>query len=102
MSTNSLATNINKEIDALYLQCSCYMLDLFIYTILVRMEHTIDMSTAIKFVYVHWVGKNVPFAKKGRFGVVSGSVKALFNVSSRYMRVCVCVRDKHRECVAYV
>jgi len=46
------------------------------------------MSTAIKFVYVHWVGKNVPFAKKGRFGVVSGSVKALFNVST-HARVCI-------------
>lgn len=45
------------------------------------MEHTIDMSTAIKFIYVHWVGTKVPFAKRGRFGVVSGSVKNLFNVS---------------------
>lgn len=51
--------------------------------ILVRMEHTIDMSTAIKFIYVHWVGTNVPFAKRGRYGVVSGSVKNLFNVSER-------------------
>lgn len=47
------------------------------------MEHTIDMSTAIKFIYVHWVGTNVPFAKRGRYGVVSGSVKNLFNVSER-------------------
>lgn len=46
---------------------------------LLRMEHTIDMSTAIKFIYVHWVGTSVPFAKRGRFGVVSGSVKNLFN-----------------------
>lgn len=52
------------------------------------MEHTIDMSTAIKFIYVHWVGTNVPFAKRGRFGVVSGSVKNLFNVSeSAYIEI---------------
>lgn len=55
---------------------------------LVRMEHTIDMSTAIKFIYVHWVGTNVPFAKRGRFGVVSGSVKNLFNVSKCAQYTC--------------
>ena len=81
--------------------CNVHVICLIIYTILVRMEHTIDMSTAIKFVYVHWVGKNVPFAKKGRFGVVSGSVKALFNVSSRCVCACVCVcaRARARACV---
>ena len=63
----------------------------------VRMEHSIDMSTAIKFIYVAWVGANVPFVKKGRFGVVSGSVKSLFNVSTKYhvgwlcALVCACV-----------
>lgn len=38
------------------------------------------MSTTVKFIYVHWFGEGVPFAKKGRFGVVHGSVKQLFQV----------------------
>jgi hypothetical protein len=45
---------------------------------LIRLEETIDMSTTVKFVYVHWFGEGVPFAKRGRFGIVHGSVKDLF------------------------
>ena len=46
----------------------------------VRLEETFDMSPTVKFVYVHWFGEDVPFAKRGRFGTVHGSVKDLFDV----------------------
>jgi hypothetical protein len=46
---------------------------------LLRLTTTFDMSTTVKFIYVHWVGEKVPFAKKGRFGVVSGSVEEHFS-----------------------
>jgi len=45
---------------------------------LLRLTTTFDMSTTVKFIYIHWVGEKVPFAKKGRFGVVSGSVEEFF------------------------
>ena len=48
---------------------------------LVRLEETIDMSTTVKFVYVHWMGKSVPFVKRGKFGVVQGSIEKQFSVS---------------------
>jgi len=46
---------------------------------LIRMSTTFDMSSTVKFLYVHWIGEKVPFAKKGRFGVVHGSVEEHFN-----------------------
>lgn len=46
---------------------------------LLRLTTTVDVSTTVKFIYIHWVGDKVPFAKKGRFGVVSGSVKEHFS-----------------------
>ena len=49
--------------------------------LLVRMTITIDMSETIKFVYVYWVGKDVPFTKKGKFGIKSGSIKSIFEVN---------------------
>ncbi|XP_062515450.1 uncharacterized protein LOC134190924 [Corticium candelabrum] len=51
--------------------------DQFMYG-LIRLEETIDMSTTVKFVYIHWLGEDVPFAKKGRFGVVHGSIREQF------------------------
>lgn len=45
---------------------------------LLRLTTTFELTTAVKFIYVHWVGEKVPFAKKGRFGVVSGSVEEYF------------------------
>ena len=39
------------------------------------------MSTTVKFVYVHWMGKSVPFVKRGKFGVVQGSIEKQFSVS---------------------
>lgn len=45
---------------------------------LLRLTTTFDVSTTVKFVYIHWVGDKVPFAKKGRFGVVSGSIEQHF------------------------
>lgn len=46
---------------------------------LVRMEETFDMSTTVKFVYVHWVGKDIPYVRKGKYGVVHGSIEEYFN-----------------------
>ncbi|KAI0208924.1 hypothetical protein LSAT2_006397 [Lamellibrachia satsuma] len=46
---------------------------------LVRLCTTFDMSTTIKFVYIRWIGDNVPFVKKGRYGVVHGSIEPHFN-----------------------
>ena len=48
----------------------------------VRLEETFDMSTTVKFVYIKWSGPNVAFAKKGKFGVVQGSIEQHFSVSS--------------------
>jgi len=45
---------------------------------LVRMQEQFDISTNIKFVYIHWIGEKVPFSKKGRYGVVHGSVRDQF------------------------
>ncbi|XP_071946928.1 uncharacterized protein [Antedon mediterranea] len=49
--------------------------DLVLYGLL-RHSVTVDMTVAVKFIYVHWIGSNVPGSKKGRFGVVHGSVRA--------------------------
>lgn len=38
------------------------------------MHQKVDMSTTIKFVYIHYFGDAIGFAKKGRFGVVHGCV----------------------------
>lgn len=46
---------------------------------LLRLSATVDMSNTVKFIYVHWVGDQVPFVKKGRFGVVHGSLEQHFN-----------------------
>lgn len=46
---------------------------------LARYESTFDMSNTVKFVYFHWVGDQVSFVKKGRFGVVHGSVEDKFS-----------------------
>ncbi|XP_022107952.1 uncharacterized protein LOC110988584 isoform X2 [Acanthaster planci] len=42
--------------------------------VLARLDTTYDMSTTVKFVYVHWIGVDVPLIKKARFGVVHESV----------------------------
>lgn len=42
------------------------------------------MSTTVKFVYVHWMGKSVPFVKRGKFGVVQGSLEKQFSVSNTH------------------
>ncbi|XP_045197912.2 uncharacterized protein LOC123552361 [Mercenaria mercenaria] len=47
--------------------------------ILARYESTFDMSTTVKFVYFRWLGENVAFTKKGKFGVVHGSIQEKFN-----------------------
>ena len=47
----------------------------------VRLEETFDMSTTVKFAYIHWSGKEVPFAKRGKYGVVHGSIEKYFDVS---------------------
>ncbi|GFR71694.1 coactosin [Elysia marginata] len=46
---------------------------------LARFETQVDMSTTVKFVYIRWMGDNIPFAKRGKFGVVGGSVDEKFS-----------------------
>jgi len=41
---------------------------------LIRTHELIDKSNTTKFVYVYFIGEGVPFAKRGRFGVVKGNV----------------------------
>ncbi|KAH3796146.1 uncharacterized protein LOC127838019 [Dreissena polymorpha] len=47
--------------------------------ILARYESSFDMSKTVKFVYFRWLGEEVPFTKKGKFGVVHGSIQEKFN-----------------------
>jgi len=47
--------------------------------ILARYKSTFDMSTTVKFIYFRWLGEEVPFNKKGKFGVVRGSIQEYFN-----------------------
>ncbi|XP_048776315.1 uncharacterized protein LOC125680661 [Ostrea edulis] len=46
---------------------------------LARYESTFDMSNTIKFVYFRWMGDRIPVGKKGRYGVVHGSIEEKFN-----------------------
>lgn len=46
---------------------------------LARYESTFDMSNTIKFVYFRWMGDKIPFGKKGRYGVVHGSIEEKFH-----------------------
>ena len=48
----------------------------------VRLVELVDsyVESTVKFVYVHWIGESVPFAKRGKFGVVHGSVEQHFQV----------------------
>lgn len=46
---------------------------------LARYETKFDLSTTVKFVYIHWIGESLPVAKKGRYGVVHGSIEARFS-----------------------
>jgi len=46
----------------------------------VRVTEQIDLSTTVKFVYVYFSGEQVPFTKRGRMGVVHGSVRQHFQV----------------------
>lgn len=50
---------------------------------LVRIEELVDsyVEKTVKFVYIHWIGETVPFTKKGKFGVVHGSVQQHFQPS---------------------
>lgn len=45
---------------------------------LIRLATTYDMSTTVKFVYVHWCGADIPPVKRGKYGVVHGSVQSKF------------------------
>ena len=55
------------------------------------------VEKTVKFVYVHWVGESVPFSKKGKFGVVHGSVKEHFQVFSAV--IYVWFNLKHPRCI---
>ncbi len=65
--------------------------DTVLYFPSVRLMETFDMSTTVKFVYVKWSGGSVPFTKRGRYGVVQGSIEKLFVVSSSLFRQLPCV-----------
>lgn len=56
-------------------------------TFSVRLEELVDtyVEKTVKFVYVHWIGESVPFTKKGKFGVVHGSVIEHFQVQTEYL-----------------
>lgn len=45
---------------------------------LIRVTQTIDLSVTTKFVYVYFVGEEVPFVKRGKFGVVFGKARTFF------------------------
>ncbi|KAK3605296.1 hypothetical protein CHS0354_001414 [Potamilus streckersoni] len=47
--------------------------------ILARYESTFDMSSTVKFVYFRWIGDGVPYVKRGKYGVVHGSIQEHFN-----------------------
>jgi hypothetical protein len=49
-------------------------------TFTARFEEQIDQSSTVKFVYIHWIGKQVPFTMKGRYGIVHGSARKYFEV----------------------
>lgn len=52
------------------------MFYLIIFLNVVRLEELVDsyVEKIVKFVYVYWIGDSVLFIKKGKFGVVYGSV----------------------------
>ncbi len=45
---------------------------------LLRVTTKVDLSITIKFVYIHWIGDEVPFAKRGKFNIVHGSAVTFF------------------------
>ena len=51
-----------------------------------RLEELVDsyVEKTVKFVYIHWIGESVPFTKKGKFGVVHGSVEVHFQVQEQF------------------
>ena len=53
------------------------------------------MSITVKFVHVHLVGKDVPFAKRGKFGVVHGAIESLFDVSHTHTCCCTYIHVLH-------
>jgi len=59
-----------------------YRLPVIISMFTVRLVELVDsyVESTVKFVYVHWVGESVPFSKRGKFGVVHGSVEKHFQV----------------------
>ncbi|XP_046857958.1 uncharacterized protein LOC124451386 [Xenia sp. Carnegie-2017] len=46
---------------------------------LVRLELPVDQSVTVKFIYIRWNGKEVPFTKRGKYGVVHGSIEKRFH-----------------------
>lgn len=46
----------------------------------VRLELPVDQSVTVKFIYIRWNGKEVPFTKRGKYGVVHGSIEKRFHV----------------------
>ncbi|BFZ20309.1 hypothetical protein BsWGS_23348 [Bradybaena similaris] len=47
--------------------------------VLARYEVRFEVLVNVKFIYIHWIGENVPIRKKGRYIVVHGSVESRFS-----------------------
>ena len=45
-----------------------------------RVTQKIDLSTTVKFVYIYFVGDEVPYVMRGKFGVVFGQARSYFQV----------------------
>ncbi|TPX32720.1 hypothetical protein SmJEL517_g04197 [Synchytrium microbalum] len=45
---------------------------------LIRVTTTVDLSKVVRFVYIYNLGADVSFVKRGRMGIVKGSVSKLF------------------------
>ena len=65
-------------------------LHLFANYILVRLTVTIDMSETTKFVYLTWIGKDLPFTRRGKYGVKSGAVQSIFEVTKKELVYSFC------------
>ncbi|ESO96032.1 hypothetical protein LOTGIDRAFT_231819 [Lottia gigantea] len=60
-------------------EIASYMDDSQILYTFARFVTKFDMSSTVKFVYIRWVGDKVPIARRGKYGVIKGSVEKLFD-----------------------
>ena len=55
----------------------------------VRFVEQFEVSETVKFVYIRWVGENVAFTKRGKYGVVEGAVKQKLNDDQASVSACI-------------